>query len=410
MERAVAGGILPPWIWLFFTLYLAWGLPGQIDTIRGWIDAFRGDGDYAPLVGRASLIMLRLLVVVELLPVALLVAGVLSVAFPGLRARWVEWRLGLRPADDRPVIAEMQRFVDGYAPGTRLRLGLSGGRLARVYPAGWRRARIAIFPPLVRLWRGDPADRRAAQAVLLHEIAHIRQGDHPVVGLGSPFLWLVRIWAPVFVLLGLLPLPVYFVIAPDALATVVSAQVVLVSTRPLRVLILPVIALWLSELSADRLPVQILGPGALRRALSLGGTTKLRSLLSHPPVGIRRRASTPDPARTLALLAAWPSAIVLSLLIALATAAPAYLLIGASASGTAEGLLKGTHAFLVDARLATAVIVLVLLAWPRIVHAWTRWWVPAAPSLPSGVPAVYRAAAVLPAALLIASFAPLPAT
>ncbi|WP_141578885.1 M48 family metalloprotease [Actinomadura sp. WMMA1423] len=408
MRRAAPGGILPPWIWLFLVLYLAWGLRGQVAGIRRWIDAFSGDGDYAPLVGRTSLVLLRLLVVVELLPVAMLVAGILSVGFPALRARWVERSLRLVPADGRPVTAEMQRFVDGYAPGTELRFTVSGRRLARAYPAGWRRARIAVFLPLVHLWRKD---RRTAQAVLLHEVAHVRQGDHLVVGLGSPFVWVVRTWAPVFVLLGLLPVLVYFLVAPHALAAAIGAQLVLVSTRPLRVLILPVAALWLSEISADRLPVQILGPDDLRRALAAaGGRGTLRSLPSHPPRLLRRWASAPHPAGTAALLAAWPATIVVSLLIALATAAPAYLLIGTSVSGTADRLLAGTHALLADARLTTAAAVAVLLAWPYLVHAWTRWWLPGAPSLPSDAPRVYQAAALFPAALFLASFLPLAAS
>ncbi|WP_067451043.1 M48 family metalloprotease [Actinomadura macra] len=406
MRRTPAGGILPPWIWLFFTLYLIWGLRGQIGNARRWIDAFSGDGDYAPLVGRTSLTLLRLFVVVELLPIAMLVAGVLSVAFPALRARWVEWRLELWPADDRPVIAEMQRFVDGYAPGTQLRFTLSAKRLARAYPAGRRRARIAVFRPLVTVWRED---RRAAEAILLHEIAHIRQGDYLVVGLGSPFLWLVGTWAPLFVLLGLLPILIYFVIAPHALATVVSAQVVLLSTRPIRLLILPVVALWLSELSADRLPAQVLGPDVLRRGLEQGSRPKLRSLLSHPPRAVRRWTSAPRPLGTLALLAAWPVALVLSLLVALATAAPAFLLIGRSASGTVDGLIAGIHTFLVDVRPLTAASIVVLLLWPHLVHAWTRWWLPDAPSIPSDGPRVYQAATFFPAALLIASFVPLAA-
>jgi len=54
------------------------------------------------------------------------------------------------------------------------------GEMARIYPVGWRTARIAVFRPLPELWRRD---RETAQAILLHEVAHRRHGHQFVVGL-----------------------------------------------------------------------------------------------------------------------------------------------------------------------------------------------------------------------------------
>jgi Zn-dependent protease with chaperone function len=136
-------------------------------------------------------------------------AGVIATLFPQLRGRVVERRLG--PAlgeadDDGAVLAEMQLFVCQHDPSIRLRATTRDDQVAEIYPVGWRAARIAVFRPLPELWRRD---REAAQAVLLHEVAHRRHGDQLVVGLGSPMVWFMRIWVPVFVVLALAPVVVY---------------------------------------------------------------------------------------------------------------------------------------------------------------------------------------------------------
>ena len=96
----------------------------------------------------------------------------------------------------------MQLFVGQHDPSIRLRATTRDDQMARIYPVSWRTARIAVFRPLPELWRRD---REAAQAILLHEVAHRRHGDQLVVGLASPLVWLMRIWVPAFVVLALAP-------------------------------------------------------------------------------------------------------------------------------------------------------------------------------------------------------------
>ncbi|MEV5750656.1 hypothetical protein AB0L00_22780 [Actinoallomurus sp. NPDC052308] len=212
MTRRGVDTATPPWIWLFLIGYLAIGVPDSIGAWHRQLADYSGHGSVSPaLTSLASFTLLKIFAAVELLPVAFLTAGVAGVALPAVRARWVERRSGLVP-DDRPVMAEMRRFVQAYAPGVELRATLRPGRLARVYPVGLRRARIAVFQPMAALWRRD---RAAAQAVLLHEIAHVRQRDHLIVGLGSPFPWLVRVWAPAFLLAEILPATIFFTLRPN---------------------------------------------------------------------------------------------------------------------------------------------------------------------------------------------------
>ncbi|MCO6010943.1 hypothetical protein NE236_38895 [Actinoallomurus purpureus] len=393
MTRPGVATVAPPWIWMFFIGYLAIGVPDSIDTWQRQLADYSGHHS-------VPFTLLKVFAAVELLPVAFLVAGLAGVVLPSVRGRLVERRFGLVP-DDRPVIAEMRRFVEAYAPGVELRVTLRPGRQARVYPVGLRRARIAVFRPMAALWRQD---RQAAQAVLLHEIAHLRQGDHLIVGLGSPFPWLVRVWAPAFLLAELLPALILFATRPPLLGTTVGAQVVLDLGAVPRQLILPVAALWLAELGADRFPAEVVGPDALRRALERSRSAPWYSPLSHPPAGVRRKLAAHPRAATLILLTGWFAALVVKLAATIAAATPAFLMIGNSVPETARGLTRGVRAFLVDGRPLLLVALALLLTWPLLAPVWTRRW---SPGTPPGRPArypLYLAATAPPTLLVLASY------
>ncbi|TQS01855.1 M48 family metalloprotease [Microbispora bryophytorum] len=201
--------MLPPWLWFYLIAYLLVGVPWLIG------DWTRQATDYwtlitnSPLgVARTAGIVLGVASIAQLFPVLILCGAVASLLLPGFRGQRVERRHGLRVSDN-PVIEEIGAFVRRQDPSIEIRFSESTRMPARVYPVGWNKARIAVFLPLTVLWR---ADREAAEAVLLHEIAHRRQLDHHVVGLASPFTWLVRAWGPVFVLVGLLPITLYVVL------------------------------------------------------------------------------------------------------------------------------------------------------------------------------------------------------
>jgi Zn-dependent protease with chaperone function len=402
--------MMPPWLWIYVLAYTFQGIPEYVSEFSYLISTYTGHGSISPQVtAQTSFTLLRILAVLAVMPVLVLGAGVVSYAFPHLRGRWVEQRFKLA-SDDRPVISEMQRFVSQHAPSVQLRVSVSDAGLpARIYPVGWRTARIAVFRPLAALWRDD---RPAAEAVLLHEIGHLRQGDQLMVGLGSPFTWLIRIWIPAYILLALTPLAIYFAAGGGEIAIAVSGQVALQLFQIPRILIVPVTALWLAELGADQLAAQTTGAAPLQRALlrtarqAPGPVTRAFALLSHPPRRLRTLMIDPSPTRTAALLGAWPASLIAQLGITCVAAVPAYLLIGYSLPQIIPALLTGIHLFLADSRLLVAVTGTLLLAWPVLARPWERFWSPGSRSAHGPRWAPYLAAAAMPASLLLMSFVP----
>jgi Zn-dependent protease with chaperone function len=400
----------PPWLWLYVLGYVLQGIPEYVSELRYQIAEYTGHGGISPQVtAQMPFTLLRVFAIVAVMPPLLLAVGALACAFPHVRGRWVEWRLGLA-CDGRAVITEMQRFVDERAPSIRLRVTLRADQMARIYPVGWRTARIAVFRPLPALWHDD---RQAAEAILLHEIAHLRQGDQLAVGLGSPFIWLIRIWVPTFVLLVLGPLAIYFGSGGGALAHAVSGQVALQALQIPRVLIVPVASLWLAELGADQLTAQATGPGPLQRALRATArphaspAARAFALLSHPPQRLRLAMAAPHPATTLALLAGWPTALIAQLCVTCLAAVPAYLLIGYSLAEVGSALLGGIHEFLSDSRILITAATVLLLAWPLLARPWERLWSPGPRPARRQPLWPYLAAATLPAGMLVLSFASL---
>ena len=401
--------MMPPWLWLWLAGDVAVLIPAEASNERHQIALYTGHGEIAPQVtAGAPYTLLLVFTILSGLTYAIFAAGVIATVFPRLRGRRVERRLGLPPDgadDDGAVLGEMQLFVGQHDPSIRLRAAARDDQLARIYPVGWRAARIAVFRPLSGLWRRD---REAAQAVLLHEVAHRRHGDQLVVGLGSPLIWLMRIWVPAFVVLALAPVVVYAALGGGLLTQAVAGQGALQLLQPAGLLILPVTALWLAELDADLVTARILGTEPVRRALEVTGGTRLPALLSRPPRRLRLRYAASRPRGTFTLLAAWPTALVAQLLVIIAGAAIAYLLISQSLPDTGRDLLAGTHQFLLSNQILIIAAIILLLLWPLLARPWDRMW--------SGWPGSdgrqpwrpYLAAAVVPVALLALSLASLP--
>jgi Zn-dependent protease with chaperone function len=407
---SLAGLRTPPWL-LVWLVYLLVEVPAMIGNLSSIVTLAQGTvpshaGFSVPAAWWLPVLFAGLIAF-------MLIAGMVPVAFPQLRGRWVEQRFRLA-ADDRPVIAEMQRFVDSYDPAIRLRVSLRADQMARVYPVGWRSARIAVFRPLTVLWRYD---REAAQAVLLHEVAHRRQGDQLITGLGSPLPWLIRVGAPAYLLLVLGPTAVFLADGAAGTSSFTAGYAATMAGLIPAEVFLPVIALWLAELNADRQAVQVTGPGALRRALQAGAgrrppwTARAMALLSHPPLRLRLRWAEARPAGTAAVIGAWPVSVFVFVLV-LPFVLDAADVIPGGASGDLWGIVdkatvQGLLSYDMPLIAATAVV---LLAWPAAAGPWERLWSPGPlrvrhqPWWPS------LAAASLPVGMVLLSLVPLKPT
>ena len=403
----------PPWLWVWLAGYLLATMPQEISLLHFLIVTYFGqDSALRGIAGHGLITVERLALVFDLLIYAVIVAGAMAALLPRPRGRWVEWRFKLA-SDDRPIVAEMQRFVSSHDPSIRLRVTIRSDQMARIYPVGWRRARIAVFRPLPALWRRD---REAAQAVLLHEVAHRRHGDQLIVGLGSPFVMLMRIWVPAYLLLVLVPVTIYLADGGSALAPFIALSSVTQAVLIPAEVFLPVTALWLAELGADQMAAHAAGSGAIRQALRATAGSRASvlarglALLSHPPRRLRLRLAGARPAGSAGLVAVWPAALVAWLVVLpLGLTVPALLLLGFPLGLMETGLREGLHELLADGRPVVIATAVLLLGWPVLAYPWQRLW-SSAPRLSRQPWWPYLAAAILPIGMLVGSLAPLPAS
>lgn len=395
----------PPWLWLTLALF-GIQVPFLVDWLV-WAASWSGTQH-----GRSpALLTVLALTLVQLLPVVFLLAGALSVVPPQPRTRWVEWRYKLKPPDHEPdgtphVYDQMRRFLTDQAPGTELRVTVRRDLLARVYPGGWRTTRVGVFSPLISLWERD---REAAEAVLLHEIGHLRYGEQHVAGLGSPFTGLVRAWPYVFAVFGLLPMALLLA-SGSATAALMSAQIVLVVLSVPKVLLIVVSALWSAELTADRYAAGTAVPTAQQRVLNALAQSPRDALarLYHPPVRMRLwfTARTEQPVAQLLLVLLWPAAVLAENLLDLFGAALAHRLLGdSSADDAAWRAVSLAHEQLTSGPTWWAMLV-VLAVWPLLAGLWPRLWGWRGRAVGTLSPAVYATSALLPMLVLVLGLLP----
>ncbi|MEV7966191.1 M48 family metalloprotease [Sphaerisporangium sp. NPDC088356] len=368
------GWMLPPWLWFYFLGVTAPSVPGLVESFQadaGGMTALAGA--LASGARQAAVALLTGAGLLEFFPAALLLAGIAGVLFPGARGRWAERRHHLEPSGD-PVIEEMSAFVRRYASAIELRLGERHDRMARVYPTGWREARIAVYPPLLRLWHDD---REAAQAVLLHEVAHLRQGDHLIVGLAGPFGWFVRVWSLILLALVVVVFAFSLLAGASERSALLASLLHDAAAIPIG-LILPVAGLWVAELSADRFALHEAGPDALRRALgpvrSRRLTGRLLDGLTHPPLRLRLWATVPRPGGTAVLAALWPAAVVVRVGAIAVFELLAYLLTGYSFGDALGMVARDLRADLASARATLFEMIVLLVNWPLLAPLWMRVW------------------------------------
>lgn len=410
-------GPLPPWLWIWAATLVCLTPEIAAATVRRAYGFFEASWIHHEVMTPIA-VTYAAVTLFELLPILVLLAGIVLALAPGQRARRVQRRYGLKPADTATgALSEIRALIDRHAPELALHANLRRmAPLAFIYPLGYRRSAIAVCGGLVKTWRSD---RPAAEAVLLHEIAHYRQGDPMIVGVGS-FLTPALRWWPMLIVLFLATLVTLDLVFagpierfadarrqvtgttdPDAMRSLWEmaffylhefsplAHPTMIGTVGqltlwfLAIVIIPVIGLWCAELTADRYTAaEPASRAALIRALErrpprpplrpavLWGW--LFRLISHPPTRLRLALARAwnRPATLLPLLALFPASYAVGILLVLAMTHQ-----NAVARGTTDvGLIAFVAELFVvlmgGIRLQIGVLGAVLLLWPLL----AGWW------------------------------------
>lgn len=396
---------LPPWLWVWLAVY-AITFPGVVRTWQQSFSTLLGEQDVsAEILGGLPVLTqtaTRLASVAEVVPSFALTLGILTIFIPWTRRRYLErrFRLSEQPVVS-PALGEIEIFLEKHAPGIEIRPNLlRTDQLAFVYPLGYRKTAIAVFGGLIKLWRSD---RDVAEAVLLHETAHYRQGDTLIVGAGSFFEAVVK---------NLLLLYVLFLFVPQLLAIVgqrivfiqeslvlgvpASSLVVLTLTQltvglvlllfqsvtllfwTMSIFILPLLGIWWAEFNADRFVATSQGSAVpLSAALEKLPRTSswwkwLLSRLSHPPAKARRWMVSRSVHMTgvIILLLFFPLGYLAKLGVLSAWAMTSYLGTGFQFSEIVSGMISNVSIAWSQIQVIWLAMALLIAIWPIAARKW----------------------------------------
>jgi len=420
---------VPPWMWywcVMFTLNLL-ALFGtwyaSYEVLSAYIQSVERNRAIDPQAERLAFLLYPGFFT-ENLPGIALFLGLFTILFPRLRAVYIEGRNRLVSPPPIKPLAEIEEFVRLHAPGLEVKVNLKRPGRIWVYPNGYRRATVAVFSGFVLLWKSD---REAAEAVLLHEIAHYRRGDALFMGPGSFLENTVKLTLLFYVLFVALP---YILIdidqkiqlvaslqriaeigksagletppAPSYIPHLVTSVFLsfwgLLTTtaaflvRTAASFILPVACMWAAELNADYFVANHLHyKEALLRELSkknsnIGWWRWILFRLSHPPESLRRVFQRRNDSYAFSLmLLIFPLAMFVRIAILHVMTLFAYLGIGTSsaiAGQTTDFTWQSYLQSLVDiTRLAITsnpfdwlLMAGLLLVWPVAVRPWERFF------------------------------------
>jgi hypothetical protein len=339
----------------------------------------------------------------EIIPVLTLFIGICLVAIPYFRARFiVERRYALRDLDPGHL-PEIHEFIRRRLPRASIKVNpLLSAPYAFAYPNGIRSSAIAITGGLIKLWRGNP---EAAEAVLLHEIAHCRHGDEKVVGVGSLLESSIRHWPLVACITALLPAAVMLISSfspslnpwigtsswmsllqesptPLSLLMILACQLLGLLLYAAAAFLLPLMALWCAELNSDQWTAETQkGSASLENALYAGpsGPRRLRWTiwpLTHPPRTLRVYlvSKTTGRLRMLLLLMLYPAATAFRLLLMLGWAITGYgaIRITGGQIDLMERMGSATRTLLQRNTWTWFAMALVMAGWPLLAGRWDR--------------------------------------
>jgi hypothetical protein len=411
----------PPWLWFWIPFFLAnlptlwstltWESAQYLELERSGLARLRS---IDPTYGRFDALRMAGVVVDWLAP-SILVVGIGAALVPWLRRRYVERRYGLRdPAAAPSGFASIQEFIQQNAPGVTVMVNLARRETAFVYPLGYRRAALVVFGGLYKLWQSD---RPAAEAILLHEIAHCRRADFLVLGIGSPLSSGLK-----YVFLGylvFLAVPHLIVSIDDAMAwrskiaelqqdlsqvgvrldpsldlaghLRVQArehgvgQLAMLASHSLKFiafLVLPLAGIWAAELNADRLVVLSQGSsGPIQRGL---GSLSRRgwwwrwplTALTHPPRWLRRSSMRFQTLGLVILVTALPVGYFVRLLVMHAWASVSYVaFLGFTTDQILTATLENTQQYLAPLLPVWLAAAALIAAWPWAFRLWESWFV-----------------------------------
>jgi Zn-dependent protease with chaperone function len=385
---------LPPWLWIWFALYV-YMLPTQIELLKENLESFFFSTDPAytsiTLVNRFKMINAPYWI-----PSIFLFLGILSVFFPWTREQYITKKYNLTENYQLvPAMKEIENFLKVHAPDLKITANiLSQQEEVFIYPKGYRKTGIAIFGKFIKAWRSD---RENAQIVLLHEIGHYRNGDALILGAGSFFEFVVKHSIGIIAFFFIIQIPLVFMDLTDSTSNSILVAFfffinaitdpVIILFQTLAFFTLPIAGIWSAELNADRFMLtsklnstynSLEVVGKLKKESSL--KKWILSQVTHPPNSLRQwmAVHSDNKKSVLLFLFLFPIAhlfqLLMLILYALASYFIAFLFGVSNIQEIIDSLLKNIMLYLDTRSFTWLFFSMAIISWPFIAIYWVRFF------------------------------------